>query len=412
MGTVKVLNDDDALDLFKKTLPSASSSLLQMQSSSSTMRASALATLRQAVKVANGQDKPGLELLTLALTGKRSGNRGGFGEVLKMIDNMVGVLKSEQQDDNDKKEYCGKQFDLSDDKKKELERKIKLEENAIATAEESIATLTEDIASLLAGIKKLDKSVAEATEQRTEENSEYKALVASDTAAKQVLQWTKNRLNKFYNPKLYKAPPKVELSAEDRTYSSQGMELSTTAPGGIAGTGIKVASLVQVLAHQQKEAPSPPPATWDAYAKKSGSSTGVISMIDLSIKDLEKELTEAETQEKDSQADYEQLMKDAADKRTTDSKSLSEKQGAKADTEAALEHHNGEHAAGVKELMATEKYISSLHAECDWLLQYFDVRKEARAGEVDSLKKAKAVLSGADYSLVELKTSAFLARAQ
>merc|ERR1712194_735481 len=197
------------------------------------------------------------------------------------------------------------------------------------------------------GIKKLDKSVAEATEQRTEENSEYKALVASDTAAKQVLQWAKNRLNKFYNPKLYKAPPKVELSAEDRTYSSQGMGLSTTAPGGIAGTGIEVASLVQVLAHQQKEAPSPPPATWDAYAKKSGSSTGVISMIDLLIKDLEKELTEAETQEKDSQADYEQLMKDAADKRTTDSKSLSEKQGAKADTEAALQDHKGAKAAGV-----------------------------------------------------------------
>merc|ERR1712085_17456 len=111
--------------------------------------------------------------------------------------------------------------------------------------------------------------------------------------------------------------------------------------------------------------------------------------IDLLIKDLEKELTEAETQEKDSQADYEQLMKDAADKRTTDSKSLSEKQGAKADTEAALQDHQGAKFAGVKELMATEKYISSLHAECDWLVQYFDVRKEARAGEVESLNKGR-----------------------
>merc|ERR1712194_918222 len=138
-------------------------------------------------------------------------------------------------------------------------------------------------------------------------------------------------------------------------------------------------------------------------------STGVISMIDLLIKDLEKELTEATTEEKDSQADYEQLMKDAADKRTTDSMSLSEKQGAKADDESALEDHKGSKAAGVKELMATEKYISSLHAECDWLLQYFDVRKEARAGEVESLKKAKAVLSGADYSPVQTKS--FLSRA-
>jgi len=410
--TVKVLNDDDALELFKKTLPSASASLVQIRESSSSIRSRALTTLRDAVKLANGQDRPGLELLTMALTGKRSGNRGGFGQVIKMIDEMVEILKKEGQDDEDKKEYCSKQFDLADDKKKGLERTVKLEENAIATAEESIATLSEEIASLIAGIKKLDKSVAEATEQRKEENTEFKALVASDTAAKEVLTWAKNRLNKFYNPKLYKPAPKVELSAEDRVYSNQGMALSTAAPGGIAETGIKVASLVQIRAHAQKDAPAPPPATWDAYAKKSGESTGVISMIDLLIKDMEKELTEAETDEKDSQADYEQLMKDAADKRATDSKSLSAKQGAKADTEAALQSHKGSKAAGFKELMATEKYISSMHAECDWLLQYFDVRKEARTGEVDSLKKAKAVLSGAGYSLVQVKGAAFLSRAQ
>merc|ERR1740129_2349533 len=99
-------------------------------------------------------------------------------------------------------------------------------------------------------------------------------------------------------------------------------------------------------------------------------------------------MTEAETQEKDSQADYEQLMKDSATKRTTDSKALTEKGSAKADTEAALQDHSQARTDTVNELMATDKYISSLHADCDWLLQYFDARKEARAGEVESLKKA------------------------
>merc|ERR1712242_352806 len=122
-------------------------------------------------------------------------------------------------------------------------------------------------------------------------------------------------------------------------------------------------------------------------------------MIDLLIADLAKELTEAKTQEKDAQADYEQLMKDSAEKRTVDSKSLTEKGSAKADE--------------AKELMATDKYISSLHAECDWLLQYFDARKAARAGEVDSLGKAKAVLSGADFSFVQTSRShGFLNRVQ
>merc|ERR1712060_39821 len=105
-----------------------------------------------------------------------------------------------------------------------------------------------------------DKAGAEATKQRQDENTEYKALMASDTAAKEVLAFAKNRLNKFYNPKLYKAPPKVELSAEDRIYENQGGVIATAAPGGIAGTGI---SLVQISEHKQnKAAPGPPPSTW------------------------------------------------------------------------------------------------------------------------------------------------------
>ena len=39
---------------------------------------------------------------------------------------------------------------------------------------------------------------------------------------------------------------------------------------------------------------------------------------------------------------------------------------------------------------------------CDWLNEHYEVRKTARAGEVESLKNAKAVLAGADYSLVQL----------
>merc|ERR1712203_894759 len=97
---------------------------------------------------------------------------------------------------------------------------------------------------------------------------------------------------------------------------------------------------------------------------------------------------EAETSEKDAQADYAELMKDSAAKRTTDSKVLTEKSAAKADTESDLEAHTDAKAAGEQELLSTVRYIASLHAECDWLLQYFDVRNQARADEIDSLNRA------------------------
>merc|ERR1740129_2118357 len=177
------------------------------------------------------------------------------------------------------------------------------------------------------------------------------ALIASDGAAQELLAFAKNRLNRFYNPKLYKPPPQTELSSEDRVFSSMGGTLTTAVPGGIAGTGIAV--LAQLSINSQRDSPAPPPETWGAYATKSEEGTGVISMIDLLIKDLQKEMTEAETQEKDSQADYAQLMTDSADKRTIDSKSLIEKNSAKADQEAALQAHTDARADGAKGLMAT-----------------------------------------------------------
>merc|ERR1719450_302467 len=114
-------------------------------------------------------------------------------------------------------------------------------------------------------------------------------------------------------------------------------------------------------------------------------------------------MTEAKATEKNAQADYEQAMTDSAAKRATDSKTLADKQKAKADTSADIEKNTEEKAATTKTLMATLEYIQSLHAECDWLLQYFEVRKEARTGEIESLKTAKAVLSGADFSLLQTR---------
>jgi len=131
-------------------------------------------------------------------------------------------------------------------------------------------------------------------------------------------------------------------------------------------------------------------------------------MIDLIVKDLDKEMTVAKTEETDSQGDYEQMMKDSAAKRADDSKSLADKQATLADLQAALNNSNEDKASTTKELGATLQYIQSLHNECDWLLQYFEVRKEARTSEIDALGKAKAVLSGADFSLVQTGSKKFL----
>jgi len=365
--TVKILNDDDALELFKKTLPGASS-FVQIQVSERSTKARALDIidgLRQ-----HGQRHVQLDFISLALKGKKI----GFEKVLKMIDELVSELKQDQINDDSKKEYCAAQFDISDDKKKVLEKSVADLDTSIVDAKDGIATTTDEISALQGGIKDLDGEVAEATENRKDENTEYTELMAGNAAAKELIQFAKNRLNKFYNPKLYKPP----------------------------------AEFAQVRAH--RDAPPPPPASFDSYSKKSEESTGIISMMDALVADLDKEMTEAETEEKDAQADYEQMMKDSADKRAEDSKTLTDKESALADLESGLEQQTADLGSTKNELKATNQYIHALHLECDWLIKYFEMRKQARADEIDSLVKAKAVLSGADFSLVQVHSVKALRR--
>jgi septal ring factor EnvC (AmiA/AmiB activator) len=320
------------------------------------------------------------------------GSKNGFGKIIKMIDELVVNLGKEQEADNEKKAYCLSELDEAEDKKKGLDADISDLDKAIADAEEAIATLTSEISALEDGVKTLDKEVAEATSTRKEEHDDYVASSAQNANAKDLLNFAKNRLNKYYNPKLYKPPPKRVLSEEDQIVVNMGGTLApTNAPGGIAGTGI---GLMQA-------APPPPPEANLAFKKSSGESNGVISMIDVLIGDLDKEMQTSEVTEKDAQADYEAYMADAADKRATDSKSITDKTAMKAETESQLQDDNDTKKSKSVSSMETAKYIGGLHADCDWLLKYYDARKAARTGEIASLNNAKAVLNGADYSLVQ-----------
>merc|ERR1719321_148144 len=113
------------------------------------------------------------------------------------------------------------------------------------------------------------------------------------------------------------------------------------------------------------------------------------------VGDLDKEMTAATLEEKDSQGDYEETMADATAKRAKDSKDLSDKAEAKAQMEEELQVHTDAKAASEEELKAVKDYIQTLHKDCDFLLENYDERKKARAGEIDAIGKAKAVLSGA-----------------
>lgn len=342
----------------------------------------------KAAAILRGSQDPRVDFLAVAMRG----GKVGFGKIIKMIDELTIQLKKEQVEDDAKKQYCNDKFDELEDTKKVLQQDISDLETVIEDAKESIGNLKVEIEALDDGIRALDKEVAEATETRQKEHEDFSESFAANSAAVDLLKFAKNRLNKFYNPSLYKPPPKRELSEEEQITLNMGGTLAPTeAPGGIAGTGIS--------ALQGAASPPPAPKADLGYKKKGEESSGVIRLIDMIIADVEKENQVMELEEKDAQKDYERMMDLSGKKRAEDSKSMTDKQGALAETEEELVTSKANLKNKNFELMNTEKLLSELHAECDWLLKYYDARKEARAGEIEAMGKARDVLNGADYSL-------------
>merc|ERR1719463_981569 len=207
---------------------------------------------------------------------------------------MVGVLEGEQVKDDKQDVWCLAELDKAKDEAKATEVDIGELASAVEEARDTIATVAGEITALKEGLVDLDKSVTDATEQRKDEHEEYVDETAANQAAVELLGMAKNRLNKFYNPTLYKAP---EPAAEEEFFAQAAV---------------------------RRADPGPPPETFGEY-KKSESSSGVINMIDEMIEEMKDEMAEAKRDEEEAQKDYEQTMKDAATKRADDSKLMATK---------------------------------------------------------------------------------------
>merc|ERR1719482_1791873 len=245
-----------------------------------------------------------------------------------MIDNMVTLLGKEQADDDATKSMCDKDFE-------ESEEAIAASAASIAEMEEATSTLASEIATLQDEIKALDKAVADATEQRKEEHSDFTTYQAQSNAASQLIEKAKNRMVKFYRPNLYKEAPKRELTAEEKIYASSGRSdmVATDAPQMIAGTTQAV--FVQL---RGDAVPPPPPETWGAYEKKEGKSNGVLALMDMLLKELKDEMTEAKHEEETAQKDYERLMQESQASRAQKAESITAKEAAKADADEQVEN--------------------------------------------------------------------------
>jgi CRISPR/Cas system CSM-associated protein Csm2 small subunit len=295
----------------------------------------------------------------------------GFEKVVGMVDGMVGVLEGEQVKDDSTDVWCLAELDKAKDEAKATGVDIEELESAVDEQRDAIASTASEIEELKAGLAELDKSVAEATELRKKEHEEYVDTAASNSAALELIGMAKNRMNKFYNPTLYKEPEKKE---EEEFFAQ--------------------------IAIRRAEQPGPAPETFGEYKKSEGSDS-IIGMIDSMIRDVETDMADAKRDEEEAQKDYEEDMNDAATKRSDDSKLMVTKEGEKAEKSTKLEDLKESKRTKSGELDILESKIDNLHKTCDFLIEHYKGIKEERTKEEEGLKSAKMVLAGAKLGFLQ-----------
>jgi len=288
------------------------------------------------------------------------------------------VLTAEQADDVKHKTFCTAEFEKSADEDKATSTEIGATTSSLEQMVDEVGLLGEDIKTLQAGIAGLDKSVADATEQRKEEHAAYTETLALTETAIELIGKAKNRLQKFYNPTLYKAAPKTERSMEQKIIDAGSF-------------------FAQISARKYDVAPPPAPETFSGGVQKNEKSGGVLALMDMMTKELGDDMKDSEYNEKTAQKEYVDLMADSQASRAQNAKSITEKDASKATLEGKVVEAKESKALSVDSLENIHSYVQDLHVSCDFIMENFGMRAEARTNEVESLKTAKSVLSGANF---------------
>merc|ERR1719389_856124 len=280
-----------------------------------------------------------------------------FTKVKQAIDDMIAELLKQKEDEIKQKDFCVNGFNENEKQTNENLRKKTDLTTLIEDLTMKIDTLHKEIETLKAEIGEMQVQMKRAGEDREKENKEFQTTVAEQRATQVLLTKALAVLEGFY--------------------------------------GNAKAALLQ---HKKQEPAGPPPPPGFKAYKKSSAAGGVMGMIQQIISDAKAMEAEAIKGEEDAQKAYETFIKDtntSLDEMTKDMISKSDMK-AKAETAKTETEESKEEVGLTLEQLSTE--AADLHKSCDFTVKNFEIRQTARDEEIEALKQAKAILSGAKFS--------------
>jgi len=337
-----VLSSDDAKDTFEKTF---NPSFLQKQGVAQNSRRSSASNLLSAV--AKKVESPQLAALAYRV------RLDAFTKVKKAIDDMVNQLVKEKADEIKHRDFCIEEFNTNQMQMEKKQRQDTELQETKADLEISLKQLKSELSTLKSEISEMQVQLKRAGQDREVQNKEFQATVAEQRQTKKLLQAALSILEGFYGK---------------QSFMQKG---------------------------QGQAEPAPPPG-FDEY-KKSAASGGVMGMIQQIVDDTKTVESEVIRAEEDAQTAYEDFVKETNASIKAKSKEIVNKSDEKAKAEADLVETK-EGIEGVKkEMEQLDEYRIELHSSCDFVMKNFDLRQTSRDEELEALKQAKAILSGAKF---------------
>jgi uncharacterized coiled-coil protein SlyX len=340
-----ILTSDDAHDTFSKTF-----NFVQVSSTSEEKKTRDSAA-KVLLEVAKQTHSPRLSALASRV------RLDAFTKVKAAIDEMITALLQEKKDEIKHKDFCTDGMNQNERETELKQRDIEELEAKIADLTSTIDELTKAIATLQAEIAEMQTQLKRAGEDREKENADFQTTVADQRASQQILNKALDVLKAVYAKK----------------------------------------ELMQIRAKQEPAGPPPPPG-FKKYAN-SGGAGGVLGMIEQIIRDAKQLEAEAIQAETDSQKAYESFVKDSNKSIEEKNRDITTKTEEKASKEADKTAAEEGKETAMNEAQQLSNENADLHKSCDFVLKNFDIRQEARDQEVEALRQAKAILSGAKFFL-------------
>lgn len=345
---IKILNNDDALELMKKTVPSASAAASFMQTSMVQKRKEAR------------QNKA---LSFLAVKMETMAPEIDLSPLKKSVNELIATMKEEQVDDDAKIKVCTTGLAETEKELSALSSSEASMQSKLATLKDQVAVIQEEMKAVKKSIAEIEVSMDEAKLQRKKENQEFTQVSSELVMSLDLLKKAKDVLEKVFAKKASFAQTGAASSFED--------------------------SLTSFF-----RAAPPETATFESQG---AAGAGVIGMINTIAADVEAEQAASKKEEADAQAEFETGMADMQETLKAKKKDVIGKEAEGSRIAETLQDLKESISQVSDEKMAAESKEHALHADCDFLMQNYDERKKARTAEIEAVGRSLSILSGADF---------------